>query len=153
MGRIYTVVFEKVAVTVAQDLFEIVAPADAVVVLHKAHCSQDSDEGDTEAEMLSILIHRGSTSGSGGSTPTPEPAEEGDAAFGGTVETNNTTQSTEGEQVWAEAFNVQVGWHYIPTPETRPVISPSRRLIIELQDAPADSLTMSGSATFEEIGG
>lgn len=153
MGRMYTVTFEKVAVTAIQDLFEIVAPSDAVVVLHNAQVSQDSDEGDTEAEQLNILIHRGSTSGSGGSTVTPAPLEVGDAAFGGTCEANNTTQGTEGTQVWSESFNIQVGWHFIPTPETRPVISPSGRLIIELQDAPADSLTMSGSVTFEEIGG
>lgn len=153
MGRMYTAVFEQVAVSAAQDLFELNAPADAVVKLRSCIITQSSDAGDSEAEMLPILIHRGSTSGSGGSIPTARPVEAGDAAFGGTVEANNTTQSTEGDQLHAESFNVQVGFHYIPMPEDRIVISPSGRVIVELQTAPADALTMDGTITFEEIGG
>ena len=76
----------------------------------------------------------------------------GDAAFGGTVEANNTTQGTEGTFIHAESFNVMAGFQYIPTPEMRPVISPSGRLIVELQAAPTDSLTMDGVVYFEEIG-
>jgi len=153
MGRMYTAVFEQVAVAAAQDLFEVNAPADAVVVVHRVVIAQSSDAGDSEAEMLPILIHRGSTSGSGGSTPTPAPLEMGDAAFGGTVEANNTTQSTEGTQIHAESFHIAAGFDFHPTPECRPVISPSGRLVVELQGAPADSLTMDGTIVFEEIGG
>lgn len=150
MGRLYSATFEEVAVSVVQDLFEINAPADAVVILHGFEISQSSD---TESEMLNLLVHRGSTSGSGGSTPTASPLEVGDAAFGGTVEANNTTQSTEGTILHSAAFNVLNGYMWMPTPEMRPVISPSGRLIIELQTAPADALTMSGTAYIEEIGG
>lgn len=153
MGRMYSAVFEEVAVTTAQDLFEINAPSDASVIVHSLHISQSSDAGDAASEQLNVLIHRGSTSGSGGGTPTPAPLQAGDAAFGGTVETNNTTQGTEGTQIHSEAFNVMAGLVIVWTPETRPVISPSGRLIIELQTAPADSLTMSGTVYFEEIGG
>ncbi len=39
------------------------------------------------------------------------------------------------------------------TPETRWIISPSDLFHIELQSTPADSLTMSGTVYFEEIGG
>lgn len=153
MGRMYSVVFEEVAVTVVQDLFEINAPADSAVILHSVVVTQSSDAGDSEDEQLPVLFHLGSTSGSGGSTPTPAPLALGDAAFGGTTEVNNTTQSTEGTQLHAEAFNVRAGFYYRPTPEERITISPSDRLIIELQAAPADSLTMSGTAIIEEIGG
>ena len=153
MGRMYSVVFEEVAVTVVQDLFEINAPADSIVILHSLEIAQSSDAGDSEDEQLSLLIHRGSTSGTGGSTPTPAPMNLGDAAFGGTTEVNNTTQSTEGTFLHASAFNVRAGYFKEWTPETRIVISPSDRLIIELQTAPADSLTMSGTVYIEEIGG
>lgn len=153
MGRIYTAVFEEESVSAAQDLFEIVAPSDAIVKIHELVLGQSSDAGDSESEQLSVIIHRGSTSGSGGGTPTARPMEAGDAAFGGTVETNNTTQSTEGNILWGDAFNVLAGLQKIWTPETRPVISPSGRLIVELQTAPADALTMSGTLVFEEIGG
>lgn len=150
MGRMYSAVFEEVAVSAVQDLFEIVAPADCAVVIHGFEISQSSD---TDSEMLNLLVHRGSTSGSGGSTPTPAPMMVGDAAFGGTCEANNTSQSTEGTHLHAACFNVLTGYIWMPTPETRPVLSPSGRLIIELQTTPGDALTMSGVAYFEEIGG
>lgn len=153
MGRRYSVVFEEVAVSVAQDLFELVAPADATVVIHSVTITQSSDAGDAQAEMLPILIHRGTATGSGGSTPTPSPLSEGDAAFGGTAEANNTTQSVEGTLLHAEAFNVQIGLYYLPPPEDRIEVSPSQLLIVELQAAPDDELTMNGTMIFEEVGG
>jgi hypothetical protein len=146
----YSAVFEEVSVSAVQDLFEINAPSDAVVVVHGFEISQSSD---TDSEMLNLLVHRATTSGSGGSTPTPRPMEAGDAAFGGTVEANNTTQGTEGNHIHSAAFNVLNGYIWMPTPEMRPVISPSGRLVIELQTAPGDALTMSGVVYFEEIGG
>lgn len=153
MGRIYSASFEEVAVTVAQDLFEVVAPADSAVIIHSVTITQSTDAGDAQAEMLPILIHRGTATGTGGSSPTASPLQLGDAAFGGTVEVNNTTQSAEGTFLHAEAFNVQIGFYYLPPPEDRPVISPSALFIVELQAAPDDSLTMNGTVVFEEIGG
>lgn len=146
----YTATFEEVAVSAAEDLFEINAPSDGVVVVHGLEISQSSD---TDSEQLNLLIHRASTSGSGGSTPTARPLEVGDPAFGGTVEANNTSQGTEGTILHSAAFNVLNGYVWWPTPECRPVISPSGRLVVELQTTPGDALTMSGTIYFEEIGG
>ena len=153
MARIYSATFEEVAVTAVQDLFEIVAPADMSVAIHGFMISQSSDAGDSESEQLNVLVHRGSTSGSGGSTPTPAPLAVGDVASTVTVEANNTTQSTEGTILHSESFNVMAGLQVWLPPELRWLISPSGRLNIELQTAPADSLTMSGTVYFEEIGG
>lgn len=153
MGRIYTGVFEQVAVTAVQDLFELVAPSDAVVAVHALYLSQNTDVGDGEAEALPILIHRGSTSGSGGTTPTARPMNVGDAAFGGTLEVNNTSQSTEGNQILAIDWNIRAPLEIVWTPETRPILSPSGRINVELQAAPTDSITCNGTLIFEEIGG
>lgn len=153
MGRVYSASFEEVAVTAAQDLFEVVAPADAAVKVRSVTITQSSDAGDAQAEMLPILIHRGTATGTGGSVVTPSPLSEGDAAFGGVVEANNTTQSVEGTFLHAEAFNVQIGFYYLPPPEDRVEVSPSQLFIVELQAAPSDSLTMNGTVVFEEIGG
>lgn len=152
MGRMYSAVFEEVSVSVAQDLFEINAASDSPVIVHSCVITQSSDAGDAEAEQLNVLFHRGSTSGSGGSSVTAAPLDSGDAAFGGTVEANNTTQGTEGTRVHAECFNVAVGLYYRPTPEERIIIPGGGRLIVELQTAPADALTVSGTVIFEEIG-
>ena len=153
IGRRYRIVFEEVAISAAQDLIEIVAPSDAVVILHEWAFYQSSDAGDAESEQLNIIVHRGSTSGSGGSTATPRPNQLGDAAFGGTAEVNNTTQGTEGDILDTLSFNVMAGAERIYTPESVKVISPSGRLIVELQTAPTDTITGSGYAEIEEIGG
>jgi hypothetical protein len=95
MGRIYSISFEEVAVTAAQDLFEILVPADAVMRLHSIVISQSSDAGNAQSEQLPFTIKRvtgAPTSGSGGSTPTPRPHSQGDAAAGITAEANNTTR-------------------------------------------------------------
>jgi hypothetical protein len=97
MGRLYTAQFNAVAVTAQQDFFEVVAPADAIVVIHEFGLSQVTEVGDAAEEMLSVLMKSGqTTSGSGGTTPTGIPIELGDAAFGGTVEANNTTKASAG---------------------------------------------------------
>ena len=156
MGRMYTASFEDVAVSAIQDIFEVVAPADAVVIIHEIKLGQTSDTGDSAEEILRVEMTFGyTTSGSGGAAITARPHELGDAAFGGTVERNNTTQAVNGTGVVrnAETFNIRVGWQYTPTPEMRMVISPSARFVLELPAAPADAVTMTGSITFEEIGG
>lgn len=150
MGNMYAAVFEQVSVSAIQDLFEIVAPSDAAVIIHGCYISQSASE---TSEQLPILVHRASTSGSAGSTPTPSPLEVGAPAAGSTVEANNTTQGTEGTFIHAEGFNVLNGWMWMPTPECRPVLSPIGRLVVELQVAPAAALTMNGVLLFEEIGG
>lgn len=151
MGRMYSVSFTDVTVSAVQDLFEINAPATGCVVVHGVWLSQKSDLGDAAAEIMGLLIHRGSTSGSGGSTPTARPLNAGDAAFAGTVEANNTSQSTEGNIVLSWHWHIAAGLQWIPTPEMRIVVPPSGRVIIELTAAPADALTMSGTVIFEEI--
>jgi len=154
MGRMYTTEVNAVAVTAAQDFFEVNAPSDGVVVIHSAFIGQTSDAGDAAAEILGVQISRtdNSVAGSGGSVVTARPHEVGDSAFGGTTEVNNTTQTTVTTELRSEAFNVQAGWFYQPAPGERIVISPSGTVVVEIT-VPADSLTMHGSITFEEIGG
>lgn len=160
MGRRHTATFKGIAVTAAQDLFEIAAPADAIVVIHEWEMSQTSEVGDAAEEQLLLTTNRGVgsvTSGSGGSSVTPQPVEDGDAAFGGTVERNNTTIMAVGtgtlEELEAFGWNVRVPLRQVYTPEARPVISPSNRWTLELESTPADSITMNGRVIFEEIGG
>lgn len=154
MGRIYTASFEAIPVSVIQDLFEINAPSDACVAIHSAELGQTSDAGDAQAELLRVAWSRAPTaSGSGGASVTPAAHEEGTAAFGGTVERNNTTQATGTTVVVPGVFNVQGGYFYQPMIWERIVISPGGRLVLELPAAPADSLTMTGRVTFEEYGG
>ena len=158
MGRIYTASVTGTAVTAAVDLCEIVPPAGRIVVLHGWDINQTTDFGDAQDEVLGLLLKRGSsgsTSGSGGSTPTPAPHETNQGAAGSTTEMMNTTQAVAGggtlTTIWTTSWNVRAGDYRVLTPEMRHVFGPSERLILS-QTAPADSITMNVSIFFEEIG-
>lgn len=110
--RLYTAQFNAVVATAAQDLFEIAAPADAALKIHDWTVFQTSDVGDAAEEILRLETVRGVgsvTSGSGGSTPTAQPIEDGDSAFGGTVEANNTSRMAAGSGT-LETLE-QYGWN------------------------------------------
>jgi len=154
MGLMYTAVFSSVAVTAQQDLFELNAPATGVVYLHSLHLSQSTEAGDAAAEGLALLIKTGATtSGSGGTTPTAVPNGTGWTAFGGTVEVNNTTKATAGTIVtrFSDNWYLPPAYMQIWTPETRIRVAPSARMTVELATTPADSITMSGTITFELV--
>lgn len=153
MGRMFSATFEEITVAAVQDFFNLLAPSDMSVLVHWLVLSQSSDAGDSESEQLSVLIHRGTTAGTGGTTPTPSPKNISDTSTV-TVRANDvTTQSTEGAQLHAECFNVMAGLNIVWTPETAWAISPSTRFVVTLQTTPSDNLTMSGTIYFEEIGG
>lgn len=161
MGRRYSAIFSAVAVTAAQDLFEVLSATDSVTRVLGFRILQTTDVKDAEEEILRLETVRGIgsvTSGSGGgSNPTAQPAEDGDAAFGGTIEINNTTRMVAGsgtlETLEIPGWNVRIPLDFYFTPETAPVISPGNRWTLALPAAPADSLTMSGTIFLEEIGG
>lgn len=153
MGRMYFAGAINVAMSAAMDLVTISAPSDAIVVVHQIEIAQTSEEGDDQDEQLQVLVHRTSAVGSGGSTTTPRPYEVGMPAFGGTVRITDTTQATPSEILLASAWNVRAGWVWVPTPECRPVLSPSGILVVESGLAPADSVTVTCGVIFEEIGG
>jgi hypothetical protein len=152
MGRIYTATFSGQAETVQCDLIELVAPSTASVIVHEIGISQLLEIGDTEEEMLLLLLKQGATTtGSGGNATSVVPRIFGDTAFGGTVEDTNTTKATAGTIVthYAWYWNVRIPFQIIWTPETRPVLAPSRRMTLELATTPTDSITFGGYIVFE----
>lgn len=156
LGMMYTAQFNGVAVSAQQDLFELTAPSDAVVVVHQVVLTQSSDVGDAQEEGLSILMKRGATtSGSGGSAVTPAALQHGFPAAGTAVERSNTTKASSGTIVTlhAEAWNIRAPLVWLPPPELRIVLSPSQRFTVELATTPNDSITMNATLYFEELGG
>lgn len=157
MGMLYVAQFNAVAVTAQQDFFELTVPSDCVTLIHWIELSQTSELSDAQEEQLLLLMKRGvgSTSGSGGSAPTPTKLESGFAAAGTAVEVNNTTRMTGGTITTFEpsAWNIRIEKTWIAPPEWRIPMSPSERFTVELATTPADSITMNGFIKFEEIGG
>lgn len=149
MGRMYTVLMDAISVSAAKDLMRISAPSDAIVVLHEVKVTQDTIE---TSEQLPIQINRASTDGTG-TGATARALEDGSQAFGGSAVVNLTADTTPGNILWREAQNILNGWHYLPTPESRPVISPSGRIVVRLDAAPDAGTTFSVVAVIEEIGG
>lgn len=157
---LYTAVFNAVNVTAQQDLFELTSASDSVTIIHAIELSQSSEIGDAQEEGLNLIFRRGAgsvTSGSGGTVATPQPLESGSSAYGGVTEVNNTTRMAVGTGtiviLRADNWNVRLPYLWLPTPEMRPILGPSNRFTVELATTPADAITMSGTLTFEELGG
>src|SRR6478752_3257211 len=132
---LYTTPFNAVAITAQQDLFEIAGPSDAITIIHAVKLSNLTEIGNAQEEMLSILYKRGqTTTGSGGSTVTPNSTATGSTAYGGVTKTNNTTKATVGTILTldADGWNIRTPYLWLPTPEMRLVIGPSIRLTVEL---------------------
>jgi hypothetical protein len=112
MSSIYTVNFAKVAITAEQDLFELIPADDKPLEVIGLFLGQSTDFGDAQAELLSYKVSRGwTTTGSGGTEPTPRPTDPNFAASGFTSKVNNTVVAKEGSEIvlHASAFNVMAG--------------------------------------------
>lgn len=160
MSGTFTAIIEPTAVTTAVDIFEIAAPATGIVMILEWNLYQTTELGDAAEEVLDLEEVRGDgtvTSGSGGSTVTPQPIDNGSGAAGSTVESLNTTRMAVGTGVLdilkKYGWNVRIPSDRIYIPEVRPIIAPSDRWTLSLNTAPADSVTIGGSVTFVELGG
>jgi hypothetical protein len=153
-GRVYSVIFSAVAVSAAQDLFELTPADDKPIEIVGIELGQSSDAGDAADELLQISIIRGFTaSGSGGSAPTPAPLNPNDTAAGFTAEVNNTTVATTGTSVTLQTtcWNVRAGYIQWFPEGMRPSASQGNTTLLVRQTAPADAITMSGTLYVREL--
>ena len=154
-GRAYSVTFSAVAVSAAQDLFELTPADDKPIEIVGIELGQSSDAGDAMDELLQISIIRGYTaSGTGGSAPTPAPMSPSSAAAGFTAEVNNTTVANTGTAVTLQTtcWNVRAGYVQWFPEGCRPVASQANTTIVVRSTAPADAVTMSGTLYVRELG-
>jgi hypothetical protein len=161
-GRIYTVQFDNVAATVAQDLFSLRPAADKPVRLLGVVVGQTNRTGDANEDMLrwSVIRMTGATLtiGSGGTAPTPGAVNFGDGAAGFTARVNDTTIATTSgtsTTLHADCFNTRVGLQYFPIPEMQHGAIASGgngALLVRLLEAPSASTTFSGTCYVEELG-
>ena len=159
MARFYTVSFENVAISAAQDLFEL-SPADdkpvRLVGLVLSNVGGTADAGDAQEELLRLLVRRGhTTSGSGGSAPTPRALDPFSAAAGFAAEVNNTTVASAGttHDLHPDGWNIRIPYVFWWTiPELRPSASQQdTTIVVRLVAAPADAVSCSGTLYVEEL--
>jgi hypothetical protein len=147
----YTAGFEAIAVSAVQDLFQLLAASNVAVIVHEVRFSQVTVE---VSEMVELMMHRGSTNGSGGGTDTPNPNDMSLPAADTTVEINNTTQATNGTLVGfrKEVWQMVHPFLWLPPPEGRVLIPGGDLFHVSLETAPDAETTMSGAILFEELG-
>ena len=157
-GRLYIQETDWQGVTAVQDLLELPVPSTCSLLIHGIFVDQVSDYTAADAEKLKVHLKKGigATSGSGGTgSLTPEK-------YGGTwlptcpittAERNNTTQATAGggslTVLKRFAWDVLSGLEYVPIPELRVLYAPSELVVLSLETAPADSLTVNAAILFE----
>ncbi len=149
MGRMYTVQFSEVAVSAQQDLFQIEA-LTVPAIIHGIYISQSSDVGDSAAASVSIRINR-VTDAVTDDLATVQ-LDKGDATQLADVAINETTELVTGlEVIHSEAWNIAMPFIWLPTPEMRIVVEVGNVVVVNMNTT--DTLTMSGTLYFEEIGG
>jgi hypothetical protein len=155
-SRQSTVEFENIAVTAAQDLFSFDAAAEKPIMLYGLFLAVTTEVATNvgEDEFLRIRVIRGHTTvGSGGTAPTVRPVKQTDT-IAYTARTNDTTIASAGTAVnlHSDAFNVRTGYQFWWPDGSEPDTSGASLLVVRLLAAPADSVTMSGTAYLAEFG-
>jgi hypothetical protein len=157
MSRRYTVVFESVATTAAQDLIQVKGASGKVLRILRAWwgCTNTtlatSQSISTRCSYLAATV----TDGSGGTTPTPRKMDPGDAAASFTALANNTTPATSSGKVTLDESGDHLyngyrsGW----SEKSAPVVGPSESFAMELLSTPSGTVNLSGGVEVEEIGG
>ena len=153
-ARVFSSTFSAVAVSAAQDVFQIVASSGRRLRILEIRLGQYSDFGDAQAELLSILVVRGYTvDGSGGSANTPRNINSSSSkTVTATVTTNNTTVANTGTAhvLLADSWNVAAGAWIAPRAGEHIYLAKSERLVVRIT-APTDAVTLNGTLIFEEL--
>lgn len=160
MARTYTVTTEAVAVSAAQDLVQIAGASGKMlqIVRFKVGATDTTLPTAQMLEMRARFLPATVTNGSGGSTPTPQKTDPGDAAASFTALVNNTTKATtSGTAVTTYEDGVHI---YNGVDETYdgvnvpgPVIGPSESWVLELLSTVSGTVHLSTTVWVKEIGG
>lgn len=152
--REYTVKIPPTSVSVAQDLAELVPGANKPIEIFGLELYQTSDVGDAAEKILGVEVIVGNTtSGSGGTAPTPQPINPNDAAAAFTAKVNNTTQASAGSPstVHSGGWNTRAGLALWWPTGSGPKASAAHSRIRIAQTAPGDAITMGGTVYVREL--
>ncbi len=158
MPRIYTVATENVLVAAAQDLMQIKGAAGKIVKIKRVFVGATNTTLVT-AQSLRLrcrFLPATVSDGSGGSAPTPQKVDPGDAAASFTAIANSTTPATtNATAVVLEDAGVHIfaGWDYSWPAGTEPVVGPSESFVFELLSTVSGVVNLSTTIRAEESGG
>ena len=157
MPRVYSVTFEDVSVSAAQDLVQIIGASGKILRILRAWVGVTNttlvtaQSIKTRCRFLPATV----TNGSGGSSPTPRQFDPGDSNASFTAKANNTTPATtngtalilgeRGDHIYAGAE--------FTFPSGKPIVGPSESFVFELLSTVSGTVNMSGGVEVEESGG
>ena len=160
MARAYTVTFEAVAVTAAQDLVFFPGATGKIYRVIRAWvgCTDTTAPTNQQLSLRARFLPATVTAGTGGTTAiTPSKVDPGDATCSATTAgTNNTTKATTtGTAIvlYENGVNIMAGDNKAWSPERRPIIGPSEAFVWELLSTVTPTVHLSGGVEVEEIGG
>jgi hypothetical protein len=160
IGRLYTLAFENVSITVQQTLFYVKPAADKICIIEGVYLSNvggAADAGDAQEELYDLGMFRlpaTVTVGSGGTAPTPQPVATNDAAAGFTGRVNDTTKATTSGTaalMHPDGMNVRIPYVWLPPPEHRHLVANAQAWICNLNTTPADAILFNGTCLIREI--
>jgi len=154
MGRMYSVSFTAVSVTAAQDLIGIYGAAGKMCRPRRVSVNIAASTLPTAVglELRCRFLPATVTAGSGGTAPTPQKLDPGDAAASFTARANDTTPATtSGTAAVLESNGCHIFAGYDYRFSFPPNIGPSEAFVFELLNTV--TATLSGTVIVEELGG
>jgi hypothetical protein len=156
MSRTYSVSFEQVACSAPQDLVEIIGGSGVMLRILSVSVAMTDTSPPTNQQFAVRARRLPATvsGGSGGSSPTPQPEDGGDAAATFTAKANNTSKATTSgtaSVLLEDGVNQFTGFAWVfPKP---PTVGPAQAFVWELLSTPSTAIHLSGTVLVEEIGG
>jgi hypothetical protein len=155
MPRSYRVTFSGVAVSAAQDLLQIKGATGKMLRIVRAWVGATNTTMPTAQHIQTRcrLLPATVTDGSGGTTPTPQKTDQGDAAATFTALANNTTKATTSGTavVLDEQGNYLSGGVEHPFPD-KPTVAVNQSFVFELLSTVSGTVNFSGGVMVEEMG-
>jgi hypothetical protein len=152
MARRFVVQGNYGSVSAAQDVLRITAPTNGLMRLIECHVAQDADE---TSEMLPFALYRASDNGTGTAANVQNleyNTQDSLGAIGGFSAVYNlsgATTKSPAAAILRESVNILSGFHFVPVPEARPIASGNNRLVVRLETAPTNTLSLSVYAVVE----
>lgn len=158
MARRYRVTFEAVAVSAAQDLIQLKGAAGKMLLVRRFWVGATDTTAPTNQQLSLRARYLPATvsDGSGGSTPTPQKTDPGDAAASATALANDTTKATTGGTaviLYENGVNIYAGDDQRRALDEAYPIGPSESFVWELLSSASGTVHLSGGVEFDEIGG
>ena len=152
-GRVYTMGFANVSVSLVQDLLALYTGVKAIEI-HEIVLGQITATVIGNLRVRLVYLPATVTAGSGGSAGVINPSIATDTAATVTERTNDTTQATTSGTAVAlqpDVMNVLNGYQHLPFEEDRFIIGPNSGFIVSLDTAPSSAQTWNGTIKFAEL--